>query len=229
MGKKTNDNRTSTSFGKEVFLIPVSDKGGMGIEQAAAFLDNLIASTKYHAEGSEDDTKGGHALITSGGYFLSPEDRAEAETKGLEYYDLREGEGKSAAMSGYIRMVEARTNVEARRINNEIRRERREVGYAFWSKGDGKWIDSEEVNRQREAIKAAIDGGATMMEPEPIVFRHYPASIHGDELLYCHNVFFNVTNRRRRFRLDPSNPLPLAGTVFDPRRYRQINRGERPC
>lgn len=98
------------------------------------------------------------------------------------YCDLREGEGESAVMEGYLcaldhyvhgiapmsrEVVVAKTNGEARRINNEIREAR------------------------------------------------------GD-LLHIHNVWFNVTRRRRRFTLDPSQPLPLAGTVFDPRRYPRI-------
>ncbi len=35
MGKNTNNNKTSTSLGNEVVLIPVSEKGGRGTENRA--------------------------------------------------------------------------------------------------------------------------------------------------------------------------------------------------
>ncbi len=116
------------------------------------------------------------------------------------------------------------TNEAARRINDETREERRKIGYAFWSKTEGRWFDSEEIRREKEAIKAAIDAGATMMQPEQPIFSITLSSIEDEEpRLYQHNLIYNGALRRRRiFTLDPSNPIPLAGTFFDPRRYRRI-------
>lgn len=122
------------------------------------------------------------------------------------------------------------TNEAAQRINDETREERRKIGYAFWSKTEGRWFDSEEIRREKEAIKAAIDAGATMTQPEQPEQPEQPifsitfSSIEDDEpRIYQHNLIYNGALRRRRiFTLDPSNPIPLAGTVFDPRRYRQI-------
>lgn len=34
---------------------------------------------------------------------------------------------------------------------------------------------------------------------------------------HLHNIIFNIAPRR----FDPSKPLPLAGTIYDPRRYRR--------
>jgi hypothetical protein len=51
-------------------------------------------------------------------------------------------------------------------------------------------------------------------------FEHH-VSRNSDQLqLYRHNVIFNVAPRPRPRPRDPA--IPLAGTVFDPRRYRRL-------
>jgi len=49
----------------------------------------------------------------------------------------------------------------------------------------------------------------------------HKTSREGEPRLHLHNVLFNVAPRRIQIAADPSNPVPLAGTVFDPRRYRR--------
>ncbi|ANL12050.1 MULTISPECIES: hypothetical protein [unclassified Rhizobium] len=74
------------------------------------------------------------------------------------------------------------------------------------------------------ALAAAIDAarqskGFWLIPGHPVVsFDHRTTRHQEAELqLYTHNILFNVRPRPR-----PRDPaLPLAGTVFDPRRYRR--------
>lgn len=194
MGKKTN-NQTSTTLGNEVVLIPVSEKGGMGIEQTKALMELMITTTSYDADGDEDNTT--REVI-----------RGRNENDGAACYDLREGEGKSAMMEGYVRS------------------QRSHRGYDI--RIDPRKIEAFE-NAARRMHFSTIDDCEPKLHLHNVIHncvRHELPSANA-ELRIIHTarprtkgksaVAGRVTDIYRG-----SAGLPLAGTVFDPRRYRRI-------
>lgn len=209
MGKKTNE-----------ITIQASDKGGMTIERAKARFEELLASMKHDADGVEDAPGGDNVLILGDDYHQEPEDREKAEARGVQYYDLREGEGKSAVLDAYIRA-------------------QREHG--------GLWAIA--PLEDRTGIEEQMAELQELESRHPLARWHFTTIDDGEPKPYQHNVIPNIVNHdlptagahvvvvhttRPRTKgkssiagslashFRDSAHLPLAGTVFDPRRYRRI-------
>ncbi|AYM66129.1 hypothetical protein G6L68_25435 [Agrobacterium fabrum] len=144
----------------------------------------------------------------------------EAQSTGTRYYGyVREGRGKSAVMEGYIR----------------AQREHAGHVYAIAPRNRAVYsilndMTEEEIERQKATVQAAIDAGMSVIEPGPVIC-HSTSPIDEEPKVHLHNVIMNVSPRTKGKSvvagqlanlLRDSARLPLAGTHFDPRRYRRI-------
>lgn len=268
MSKNTNkDGKWSSGMGKTgLFLIPVSDKGGMGNEPTKAFMDELIASMKADLDGDSRliETRTNQEAC-----------RINAEIKKNTVYICE-------TPLDAIDMIE-----QAQQRGEEVYF--RPPSFVFFGKEAVDSFDArrEEEDRQRQGVQAALEAGAPSLnadevkqdtigrtprmlgyvrknsvgydikiEPQKLEalenavhWKHLSSTIDDGELKpHLHYVFPNVV----RHELPPEDTrvvihtfrprtkgnssfsgrladiyrgaagLPLAGTVFDPRRYRRI-------
>ncbi|SMD16377.1 hypothetical protein [Rhizobium sp. RU36D] len=240
METTTKKIRHPASLGKTMFRIPVSDKGGKGNEPTKAFMEELIALMKADLEGDsrliETRTNQEAPRITAevkkGTVYicetpLDAIDRCEqAQQRGEEVYFRP----PTFVFFG----KEAVDHFDAMQDEKASVRESREIGYVRTRKlGYDMRIDPRKVEALENAARrmhfSTIDDG----ELKPHLHNVIPNIVSHDippagaEVRIVHTVQPRTKGKsvmagRLADIYRGSAGLPLAGTVFDPRRYRRI-------